>query len=164
MTTSTDGAAAAAFLEGAPVPVLATEFDRASSDFATNRDSMRALVEGVQAALATVQAGGGKAQVERHRSRGKLTARERIDRLTDTGSAFLELCPLAAWEMYENDAPAAGIITGIGRVCGREAVIIANDATVKGGTYYPITVKKHLRAQESSSRAPAPSSSAARPS
>src|SRR5439155_5351171 len=85
MTTSTDGAAAAAFLEGAPVPVLATEVDPASADFATNRDSMRALVEALQAALNTVQAGGGKAQVERHRSRGKLTARERIDRLTDTG-------------------------------------------------------------------------------
>src|SRR2546422_651529 len=109
---------------------------------------MRALVEQLQDALAAVRAGGGKEMTERHRSRGKLTARERVDHLRDPGTASLELSPLAAWEMYEGDAPAAGIVTGIGRVCGREVVIIANDATVKGGAYYPMTVKKHLRAQE----------------
>src|ERR1700747_479810 len=86
--------------------------------------------------------------MERHRSRGKLTARERIDRLVDPGGAFLELNALAAWDMYEGQAPAAGIVTGIGSVEGREGVIVANDASVKGGTYFPLTVKKHLRAQE----------------
>src|SRR2546430_2873704 len=86
--------------------------------------------------------------VERHRSRGKLTARERIDRLVDPGSVFLELSALAAWDVYEGQAPSAGIVTGIGVIEGRECVVIANDATVKGGTYFPLTVKKHLRAQE----------------
>src|SRR5262245_11201419 len=86
--------------------------------------------------------------VERHRSRGKLLARERVDRLLDPGSAFLELNALAAWEQYDEEAPSAGMITGIGVVEGVECVIVANDATVKGGTYYPLTVKKHLRAQE----------------
>src|ERR671925_611412 len=85
---------------------------------------------------------------ERHRSRGKLTARERIDSLVDPGSAFLELNALAAWELYGGEAPSAGIVTGIGVVEGRQCVIVANDATVKGGTYFPLTVKKHLRAQE----------------
>jgi len=143
-----DARAASAFLEGAAVPVLSTSIDPADRDFAANRDRMRALVEELQENLAKVHEGGGKAQVKRHRSRGKLTARERIDRLTDPGTAFLELSPLAAWDLYNNDAPSAGIVTGVGRVCGREVVVIANDATVKGGTYYPLTVKKHLRAQE----------------
>ena len=92
--------------------------------------------------------GGGEKSIERHRSRGKLTARERVDRLLDPGSAFLELGALAAWEMYDGQAPSAGIVTGIGVVEGQECVIVANDATVKGGTYFPLTVKKHLRAQE----------------
>src|SRR5579884_2438631 len=91
---------------------------------------------------------GGRRAVERHRSRGKLLARERIDRLVDPGTAFLELNALAAWEVYENQAPSAGIVTGIGVVEGRECVVVANDATVKGGSYFPLTVKKHLRAQE----------------
>jgi acetyl-CoA carboxylase carboxyltransferase component len=95
-----------------------------------------------------VAAGGGAGALERHRSRGKLPARERIDRLVDPGSAFLELNALAAWDMYGGDAPSAGIVTGIGVVEGRECVIVANDATVKGGSYFPLTVKKHLRAQE----------------
>ena len=86
--------------------------------------------------------------MERHTSRGKLFVRDRIDTLLDEGSPFLELSPLAAWELYENGAPAAGIVTGIGRVSGRECLIVANDATVKGGTYFPMTVKKHLRAQQ----------------
>ncbi|MDZ7726870.1 MAG: carboxyl transferase domain-containing protein [Dehalococcoidia bacterium] len=98
--------------------------------------------------LGVTSAGGGQDQVDRHRSRGKLTARERIEHLLDPGTAFLELSGLAAWDMYDNEAPGAGIVTGVGRVSGRECVIVANDATVKGGTYYPVTVKKHLRAQE----------------
>jgi acetyl-CoA carboxylase carboxyltransferase component len=141
-------AQAAAFLEGAEVPVLPTAVDTASAEFRRNRQHMQALVEELQERLAQVRQGGGPEQVQRHRARGKLTARERIERLLDPGSAFLELSPLAAWDMYEGEAPGAGIVTGIGRVCGREVVIVANDATVKGGTYYPMTVKKHLRAQE----------------
>ncbi len=141
-------AEASAFLEGQPLPVLASTVNRADRQFEANRDRMRGLVEELQAALLRVRAGGEKDQVERHRSRGKLTARERIDRLLDPGTPFLELSPLAAWGMYDNDAPCAGIVTGVGRVCGREVVIIANDATVKGGTYFPMTVKKHVRAQE----------------
>ena len=92
--------------------------------------------------------GGGERYLQRHREQGKLPVRERINRLLDPGSPFLELSPLAAWDMYDNEAPGAGLVTGIGRVSGREVLIVANDATVKGGTYYPITVKKHLRAQQ----------------
>jgi acetyl-CoA carboxylase carboxyltransferase component len=109
---------------------------------------MRALVDDLRARLARVREGGGSAAVARHRKRGKLTARERIDRLVDPGAAFLEFSALAAGGMYGDDAPAAGIVTGIGSVSGTPCVIVANDATVKGGTYYPMTVKKHLRAQE----------------
>src|SRR5881296_2079560 len=109
---------------------------------------MAALVAELRERTAQIARGGGDKAVERHRSRGKLTARERIDRLVDPGSAFLELNALAAWEMYEGQAPAAGIVTGIGGVEGRACVLVANDATVKGGTYFPLTVKKHLRAQE----------------
>src|SRR5947208_17144211 len=109
---------------------------------------MAALVTELRERTAEVAAGGGEKAVERHRSRGKLTARERVDRLVDPDTAFLELSPLAAWDMYSGGAPAAGIVTGIGVVEGRECVVVANDATVKGGTYFPITVKKHLRAQE----------------
>src|SRR2546422_4412957 len=143
-----DGTVATPFLEGEPVPALTSTINSAEPQFTRNHTRMRALVEQLQDALAAVRAGGGKEMTERHRSRGKLTARERIDHLLDPATAFLELSPLAAWDMYENDAPAAGIVTGVGRVCEREVVIIANDATVKGGTYYPMTVKKHLRAQE----------------
>ena len=151
MTVARDGrdaTIATSFLDGAPVPALASTVNTAEPQFSRNQTRMRALAEQLQAALATVRAGGGKEMTERHRSRGKLTARERVDHLLDPGTAFLELSPLAAWEMYEGEAPAAGIVTGVGRICGREVVIIANDATVKGGTYYPMTVKKHLRAQE----------------
>src|SRR2546427_4149346 len=143
-----DGTVATPFLEGEPVPALTSTINTAEHQFTRNHTRMRALVEQLQDALAAVRAGGGKEMTERHRSRGKLTVRERIDRLLDPATAFLELSPLAAWDMYENEAPAAGIVTGVGRVCGREVVMIANDATVKGGTYYPMTVKKHLRAQE----------------
>src|SRR6187397_2577015 len=109
---------------------------------------MEALVAELRERSALVAAGGGEKAVERHRSRGKLTARERIERLLDPGTAFLELNALAAWELYDGDAPSAGIVTGVGVVEGRQCVIVANDATVKGGSYYPLTVKKHLRAQE----------------
>src|SRR5438552_10959859 len=109
---------------------------------------MLALVAELQERTAQIAAGGGERSVERHRSRGKLTARERIDRLVDPDTAFLELNALAAWELYDGEAPSAGIVTGIGVVEGRECVIVANDATVKGGSYFPLTVKKHLRAQE----------------
>ena len=130
------------------VPVLPSSLDTGSADFEANRREMEAAVAELRQREALVRAGGGGEAVDRHRARGKLTARERIERLIDPATAFLELSPLAAWEIYDGDAPSAGIVTGIGRVCGREAVIVANDATVKGGTYYPMTVKKHLRAQE----------------
>ena len=112
------------------------------------RARMEQLVAELRERTARVALGGGEKAVERHRSRGKLTARERIDRLVDPGSTFLELSALAAWDVYEGQAPSAGIVTGIGVIEGRECVVIANDATVKGGTYFPLTVKKHLRAQE----------------
>src|SRR5438067_12528747 len=114
----------------------------------TRTEQMAALVAELRERTEQVARGGGDAAVERHRSRGKLTARERIDRLVDPGSAFLELNALAAWDLYDGQAPSAGIVTGIGVVEGRQCVIVANDATVKGGTYFPLTVKKHLRAQE----------------
>jgi acetyl-CoA carboxylase carboxyltransferase component len=109
---------------------------------------MTALVNELRERTARVREGGGPAYLERHRQQGKLPVRERIDRLLDPGSPFLELSPLAAWDLYDNQAPAAGIVTGIGRVSGRDVLIVANDATVKGGTYYPMTVKKHVRAQQ----------------
>jgi acetyl-CoA carboxylase carboxyltransferase component len=109
---------------------------------------MESLVAELRERTAEVARGGGEKALERHRTRGKLTARERIDRLVDPATAFVELNALAAWDVYEGQAPAAGIVTGIGSVCGQECVIVANDATVKGGTYFPLTVKKHLRAQE----------------
>ncbi len=128
--------------------ILESRVDRSAQAFAENRTRMGELVEELRERSAQVAKGGGEKAIERHRSRGKLLARERIDRLTDPGSSFLELNALAAWDLYGGDAPAAGIVTGIGVVEGQECVLVANDATVKGGTYYPITVKKHLRAQE----------------
>ncbi len=119
-----------------------------SDAFAARRRRMDELVLELRERTAQVAAGGGAKAIERHRSRGKLLARERIDKLVDPDSAFLELSALAAWDMYDGQAPSAGIVTGIGVVEGRECVIVANDATVKGGTYFPLTVKKHLRAQE----------------
>jgi acetyl-CoA carboxylase carboxyltransferase component len=117
-------------------------------EFADNHARMSRIVEELRARLDTARQGGGTRALQRHREQGKLPVRERIDRLIDPGSPLLELSPLAAWDMYGNDAPGAGLVTGIARVSGREVVIVANDATVKGGTYYPVTVKKHLRAQE----------------
>jgi acetyl-CoA carboxylase carboxyltransferase component len=128
--------------------LLTSQVERESDLFARRRDRMTALVAELRERTAQVSAGGGEKSVERHRSRGKLTARERIDLLVDPDTAFLELSALAAWDVYEGQAPSAGIVTGIGMVEGRECVVVANDATVKGGTYFPLTVKKHLRAQE----------------
>ena len=115
---------------------------------ARRRARMEALVAELRERSELVARGGGERSLERHRSRGKLPARERLDRLVDPGTAFLELNALAAWEVYDGEAPSAGIVTGIGVVEGRECVLVANDATVKGGSYFPLTVKKHLRAQE----------------
>jgi acetyl-CoA carboxylase carboxyltransferase component len=128
--------------------VLTSQVERESDAFARRREAMARLVEELRERTAQVARGGGEKALERHRSRGKLTARERIDLLVDPGSAFLELSALAAWDVYDGQAPSAGIVTGIGVVEGRECVVVANDATVKGGTYFPLTVKKHLRAQE----------------
>ena len=127
---------------------LASHVDPASDEFRSNARRMTALVEELRARIHTARQGGGERYLQRQREQGKLTARDRLSKLLDAQSPFLELSPLAAWDLYDNDAPGAGIITGVGRVSGREVVIVANDATVKGGTYYPITVKKHVRAQE----------------
>jgi acetyl-CoA carboxylase carboxyltransferase component len=127
--------------------VLETGVER-DEVFERRHERMEGLVAELRARTAQVAQGGGEKATERHRSRGKLTARERVDRLVDPGGAFLELNALAAWELYDGAAPAAGIVTGIGVVEGRECVLVANDATVKGGSYFPLTVKKHLRAQE----------------
>ena len=127
--------------------VLTTQVAR-DDTFERRRTRMEELVAELRERTAGVSEGGGEKAMERHRSRGKLPARERIDRLVDPGSAFLELNALAAWDLYEGQAPSAGIVTGIGVVEGRQCVVVANDATVKGGSYFPLTVKKHLRAQE----------------
>jgi acetyl-CoA carboxylase carboxyltransferase component len=130
------------------VAVLTSQLDREAEEFARRRGRMEELVAELRERTAQVARGGGEKAMERHRSRGKLPARDRIDRLVDPGTPFLELNALAAWDMYGGEAPSAGIVTGVGVVEGRECVIVANDATVKGGSYFPLTVKKHLRAQE----------------
>ena len=127
--------------------VLESTVDRDDA-FAARRARMEELVAELRERTATVAQGGGEKAVARHRERGKLTARERIERLVDPGTAFLELNALAAWDLYDGQAPSAGVVTGIGVVEGRQCVVVANDATVKGGSYFPLTVKKHLRAQE----------------
>lgn len=127
--------------------ILETRINPHSPEFQSNAEALRQQVQDLQDKLAVVARAGGDKAVERHKSRGKLTARERINALIDPGSPFLELSPLAAYEVYGEDVPAAGLVAGIGRVNGVECVIAANDATVKGGSYYPLTVKKHLRAQ-----------------
>src|SRR5213083_2876075 len=127
---------------------LESHIDPASDVFRRNRDRLTTLVAELRERLAAARQGGGPRYVERHREQGKLPVRDRIDRLLDPGSPFLELSPLAAFDMYDGDAPGAGLVTGIGRVSGREVIVVANDATVKGGTYFPITVKKHVRAQD----------------
>ncbi|MST32319.1 methylcrotonoyl-CoA carboxylase [Acidimicrobiaceae bacterium USS-CC1] len=128
--------------------VLVPSADAASAAAEANAKAHRELVEELRRRTAAVALGGPDASRRRHVERGKLLPRQRVDRLLDPGSPFLELSPLAAWDLYGGEAPGAGIITGIGRVAGRRCVIVANDATVKGGTYFPMTVKKHLRAQE----------------
>ena len=128
--------------------LLGSSFDRASPQARANRESMGGLVADLHKKLDAVRQGGPERSREKHTKAGKLLPRERVERLLDPGSPFLEIAPLAALDLYGGDAPSAGIITGIGRVSERECVIVANDATVKGGTYYPLTVKKHLRAQE----------------
>ena len=132
----------------APAPVLGTAVDPSSETFRANAEAQQALVAELRTRIAGAAEGGGARARDRHTARGKLLPRERVDTLLDPGSPFLELSPLAADGLYGGDAPAAGLITGVGRVAGREVVVVANDATVKGGTYYPMTVKKHLRAQE----------------
>ncbi|NUS14916.1 MAG: methylcrotonoyl-CoA carboxylase [Streptomyces sp.] len=129
-------------------PALTSAADPASEAFRTNAQAHTALSAHLREKLAAARLGGGEKARARHTARGKLLPRDRVDGLLDPGSPFLELAPLAADGMYDGQAPAAGVIAGIGRVSGREVVVVANDATVKGGTYYPMTVKKHLRAQE----------------
>ena len=129
-------------------PALESSVDTESADFKQNVQAMKKLVDEWRARVEQVKLGGGVDAMAKHQARGKLTARERIDGLCDPGTAFLEFSTLAAWEMYDGSAPGAGVVTGMGVVSGQECVIVANDATVKGGTYFPMTVKKHLRAQE----------------
>jgi 3-methylcrotonyl-CoA carboxylase beta subunit/propionyl-CoA carboxylase len=128
--------------------VIDTRISPSDEVFAANREHMQQLVAELRERTNTARLGGGPKYLARHREQGKLPVRERIDRLLDPGSPFLELSALAAGGMYDNEAPGAGLVTGIGRVSGREVVVVANDATVKGGTYFPITVKKHIRAQQ----------------
>lgn len=130
------------------MPQIGTAIDTSAPAFQENKAKMESLVADLRAKFATIELGGGDKSRERHTSRGKLLPRDRIVHLLDAGSPFLELSQLAAHEVYEDVIPSAGIVTGIGRVSGQECVIVCNDATVKGGTYYPLTVKKHLRAQE----------------
>ncbi len=130
------------------MPVIETRLDTRDATFASNRDALAALVADLRAKVAAIEQGGGSATRERHTGRGKLLPRERVRMLLDPGAPFLELSQFAAYGMYDDNIAAAGIITGLGRVAGRECVVICNDATVKGGTYYPMTVKKHLRAQD----------------
>src|ERR1700687_3593130 len=127
---------------------IQTKLNPRSPEFKAGREAMSALVSDLREKIGLVGKGGGEAAREKHVGRRKPLPRERVRRLLDVGSPFLELSQLAAWNMYDNQVPAAGIVTGVGRVSGRECIVVANDATVKGGTYFPMTVKKHLRAQE----------------
>ena len=130
------------------MPVIETAIDTTSEAFRANAAALRAQVDELKSMLARIAEGGGADARQRHIKRGKLLPRERVRLLLDPGAPFVELSPLAGHGLYGEDVPAGGIITGVGQVMGRECVIVANDATVKGGTYFPITVKKHLRAQE----------------
>ena len=130
------------------MPVLTTQLNPRSESFQAHALAMQALVDDLEAQLANVSLGGGEAPRAKHLARGKLLPRDRVAQLLDAGSPFLEVAPLAALNVYDNAAPCAGVIAGIGRVAGVECMVVCNDATVKGGTYYPLTVKKHLRAQE----------------
>ena len=128
--------------------IIESKINRRSADFAANSAALKAAVDDLKAQVAKVAQGGSEDARKKHTGRGKLLPRERVEQLVDPGSPFLEFSQLAAHGMYGNAAPGAGVITGIGRVAGRECVIVCNDATVKGGTYFPMTVKKHVRAQE----------------
>lgn len=130
------------------MPAIKTKINPKSQEFSANAEAMRSLIDDLNDKMSVITEGGGKERQDKHLSRGKLLPRERIRQLLDVGSPFLELSQFAAFNMYENQVPSAGIITGIGRVNGQECVIVVNDATVKGGTYFPETIKKHLRAQE----------------
>src|SRR2546430_1545524 len=130
------------------MPVIESKLDLRDATAVKNREAMTALVADLRFTVATIEQGGGEAACAKHVARGKLLPRDRVGALLDAGSPFLELSPLAAFGMYDDNIAAAGIITGIGRIAGRECVIVCNDATVKGGTYYPLTVKKHVRAQD----------------
>jgi 3-methylcrotonyl-CoA carboxylase beta subunit/propionyl-CoA carboxylase len=128
--------------------ILESHIETASEEYRENRARMEALVDELRQRIGAVRQGGGPRYLQRHREQGKLPVRERLQKLLDPSTPFLELSPLAAWDLYENEAPGAGLVTGVGRVSGREVLVVANDATVKGGTYYPMTVKKHVRAQQ----------------
>src|SRR5574340_1661063 len=128
--------------------ILETRIDPTTPDFQENTRYFHELLAQLRDRTQLIQEGGGEVAIAKHRKRNKLLARERVQLLCDPDTPFLEFSPLAAWNMYDNEAPSAGIVTGIGVVEGQECMIVANDATVKGGTYYPVTVKKHLRAQE----------------
>src|SRR5688500_9430824 len=130
------------------MPVIESHVDTASEEFRGNREHMDGLVADLRARLLKAAVGGGEDAIKRQRDQGKLPPRERVQRLLDEGTPFLEVGALAAAGLYDDAAPAAGLVTGIGRVRGREVMVVANDPTVKGGTYFPLTVKKHLRAQE----------------
>lgn len=126
---------------------IVSKINTRSPDFLENAAYMQQQVDDLKEKVANIKLGGSERSREKHLSRGKLLPRDRVKALLNPGSPFLELSQLAAYKMYDDNIPAAGIITGIGRVAGQECIIVANDATVKGGTYYPLTVKKHLRAQ-----------------
>jgi 3-methylcrotonyl-CoA carboxylase beta subunit len=130
------------------MPIIESKLNPRSDEFRANAAALEALVADLKEKVAMIALGGGSAAREKHLGRGKLLPRERVAQLLDPGTPFLELSQLAAYGMYNDDAPGAGVITGIGRIAGQECVVVCNDATVKGGTYYPVTVKKHLRAQE----------------
>lgn len=130
------------------MPIIESKLNPRSEDFRANAAALEAVVADLRAKIEQLAQGGGQAARDKHLSRGKLLPRDRIAQLLDPGAPFLEFSQLAANGMYNDDAPGAGVITGIGRIAGRECVIVCNDATVKGGTYYPVTVKKHVRAQE----------------
>src|SRR5690242_7722047 len=130
------------------MPIIESQIDPRSEEFQINATQLRGLVDDLKIQLAQAAHGGGEKARTKHTERGKLLPRGRVRALLDPGSPFLEFSPLAAHGMYDGAAPCAGVIAGIGRVHGSEVVVVANDATVKGGTYFPMTVKKHLRAQE----------------
>ncbi|MCS6837753.1 MAG: methylcrotonoyl-CoA carboxylase [Bdellovibrionaceae bacterium] len=128
--------------------LIENSVSQSDSAYQKNREHFESLVAEYRRRLEVIRQGGGKEAIEKHKSRGKMTARERIDQLIDPGTGFLEVGAFAAWDMYEGSAPSAGVVAGIGKIHGTPCMIVANDATVKGGTYFPMTVKKHLRAQE----------------